>query len=69
MKKILFALTLISISYSFAQQNVASFEPTIKEKKDVFTVVNPSDKKVALFFSDKKSISALLFDEGLKSIG
>ncbi|WP_284650880.1 hypothetical protein [Flavobacterium terrisoli] len=67
MKKIfLFAVVFINISFCFAQQQTASFEPSVKEKKDVFTVVNSKDNKVALFFSDKKSISALLFDEGLK---
>lgn len=67
MKKLsLVVLAIISLSYSFAQEKAASFEPVVKEEKNVFTVVNPKDKKVALFFTDKKSINALLFDETLQ---
>ncbi len=67
MKKILLLiLVMMGISVGFAQDKKASFEPLFKEKKDVFTVVNSNDKKVALFFSDKKSIRALLFNETLQ---
>jgi len=52
----------------FSQEKVSSFLPKDKQPKDVFTVVNESDKKTTLFFIDKKSLKATQFDENLRLI-
>ncbi|MDI9256217.1 hypothetical protein [Flavobacterium sedimenticola] len=66
-KTVLLLSVLISFVHAVAQEKATSFTPTVKEKKDVFTVVNEPEKKVVLFFSDKTSTTAQLFDESLQA--
>ena len=59
-------LSLFSFVLGFSQEKISSFFPKDQGRKDVFTIVNESDKKTTLFFIDKKSLKASQFDENLK---
>lgn len=61
--RLIIVFSLFTFLISFGQEKVASFSQKDKERKDIFTVVNESDKELALFFIDKKSLSASRFDK------
>lgn len=66
--RLMIVFSLLTFLISFGQEKVSSFSPKDKERKDVFAVVNESDKKTALFFIDKKSLKASQFNENMQFI-
>ena len=64
MKKLF--ITLLITSVSFSQELVKEFNFKLAKKTDVFQVVEAEKKQISLFFSDKRNVRTLRFDESFK---
>jgi hypothetical protein len=62
MKKIFFAIVVLITTHSFSQELIKSTAFSVTKKSDVFQIVEESKKQVSLFFSDKKNVRSIRFD-------
>jgi hypothetical protein len=68
MKKILFVLLLLVSSTSNSQELVKELKIKLGLKTDAFQIVEEQKKQIAFFFSDKKSISTVRFNDNFNVI-
>jgi hypothetical protein len=66
LKKYLLLSLLISTAISQSQEIINSTPVALKKNRDVFQIVNETQKKVTLFVSDKERVKAVSLNENMK---
>jgi hypothetical protein len=68
MKKFFCLCFVFITAISFAQELVSSIPLDLKRSRDVFQIVNESNKNVTLFLSDKNSLNAIRLNDKMQII-
>lgn len=68
MKKIIFVIAILITTNSFSQEIVKSTRLNISKNAEVFQIVEEDKKQVCLFFSAKKNMLSVRFDESFNVV-